>query len=236
MFRVILLRSAVIFSSVISGSIAFAQVPCYSAAQCAQFRLQAEQQQAYQQAAQAAALEESARQQRHQVAIVAQARREAEAERIHQDAIRQVAYEEQQRRQAQYQADADARMQETAALRARQAATQQAAYDQQQRQVAIEAENRAAAQLAAENSPDNRCHDPKTAGKLLEYINGLQAASDFNSRAVDIDHLTTLKFDAEHQVISCHGAFILQDGRQMIGTLSTRLNVAGNLLSTFHVD
>jgi hypothetical protein len=71
---------------------------------------------------------------------------------------------------------------------------------------------------------------------LLDYFNGLQAAGDVNSRAVDIDHLTTLKFDSAHSVLSCHGYFVLMDGRHATGTLSTRLNVAGNILTTFHAD
>jgi hypothetical protein len=190
----------------ISG-VAFAQTPCYSAPQCAQIRLQYEQYQRAQRDAEAAASAEQARQ-KH----------------------------EQHRQQAQDRVDAEVRAQEAAAARARQFAEQQAADEQQKRLALAEAENHAAAQLAAENSPDNHCHDQKTAGDLLTYFNGLQAASDFTSRAVDIDHLTTLKFEPDRHVISCHGSFLLQNGQAAIGTLSTRLNVAGNILTTFHAD
>jgi DNA polymerase-3 subunit gamma/tau len=248
----------------LSGN-AFAQVPCYSAAQCGAIRLQAEQQQATQRAAQVAAIADQARQEQAERQQAEARRREAVKEQARQAVAQQAAYDEQQRRQAQMQADAEVRAQEAAAIRAQQAivqqaaydeqqrrqarmqaeaevralqvaATQKAAYDEQQRQIKVESETRAAAQLAAEDSPDNHCHDQKTAGQVLDYFNGLQGAADFNTRAVDIDHLTTLKFDTAHSVMSCHGAFILQDGRRMTGTLSTRLNVAGNILTTFHID
>jgi hypothetical protein len=214
---------AVILAS--SGTALAQGSPCYSAAQCAQIRQQAEQQQAAQREAQAAAAASWAQQQREQAKADAQMRlqaesqaREAAATRARQAVEDQMDYEDRQRQQARYRADADARM-----LANRLMAEQ-------------EAENRAAAQLAAENSPDNRCHDRKTAGLMLDYFNGLQAAADFNNRAVDIDHLTTLQFDPERSLISCHGSFVLQNGRHVTGSLSTRLNVAGNLLTTFHAD
>jgi hypothetical protein len=248
----------------LSGT-AFAQAPCYSAAQCAQIRQQYEQQVAAQRDAQNAAIaertrlehdqhlqmearqreatKEQARQTIEQQRQRAQAQADAEIraaeatkERARVAAEQQAAYENQQRQQAQYRADAEVRAQEVAMARAQQKAEQQEAYEQQKRLAAAALENRAAAQMAAENSPDNRCHDQKTAGDLLTFFNGLQAVSDFNSRAVDIDHLTTLKFDPDHRVMSCHGSFLLQDGRQSTGILSTRLNVAGAILTTFHAD
>ena len=81
---------------------------------------------------------------------------------------------------------------------------------------------------------DSHCHEKKIAGDLIDYLNGLQAASDVNARAVDIDHLTTIKFDSDHQVMACHGSFVLQSGVGITGTMTTRLNVAGRLLTEFH--
>jgi hypothetical protein len=165
--------------------------------------------------------------QRAQEAGVIRARQQADAEQRAQEAavIR-----------ARQQADAEQRAQEAALIRGRQQVEQQAAYAEQKRRAAIEEENRAAAQLAAENSPDNHCRDRKIAGSLIDNFNGLQAVSDYNARAVDIDHLTTVRFDAEHQAMSCHGSFILQSGVGISGTIMTRLNVAGRLLTEFHRD
>ena len=216
---------------------AFAQgIPCFSAAECAQIRIQSEQQQARQRAADEAAAEALARQQREQARVAARERAQAEAEareaaiaRAREAAKEQAAYEQERLREAQLQAEANARAEvEKANAEARLTAARLAAKQ--------EAENRAAAQLAAENSSDNRCHDQKTAGQLLDYFNGLQTAGDFYGRAIDIEHLTTLQYDPARSVISCHGHFVLQNGERRIGTLSTRLNVAGNVLTTFHQD
>jgi predicted rRNA methylase YqxC with S4 and FtsJ domains len=100
----------------------------------------------------------------------------------------------------------------------------------------MDAENRAAAQLAAENSAENHCRDRKIAGELLQTFNAYQAVQDMNLQAVDIEHLTTIKFDKEQHVYVCHGAFVLMNGIHRTGILSTRLNVAGNVISTWHTD
>lgn len=210
--------------------------PCFTAAQCAQIRIGGERFAAEQQAAQAA--QEAARlRQQHDAA------KEAELQRGRQATQQRQAYIEQEREQARWraeqavlQAEMEQRAQDAALLRSRQQAEQQAAYELRKRQIAIEEENRASAQLAAENSPENYCRDRKTAGDLMDYFNGLQAAADFSTRAVDIDHLTTIRFDTEHQAISCHGSFVLQNGSEVVGTMSTRLNVAGRLLTEFHRD
>ena len=62
-------------------------------------------------------------------------------------------------------------------------------------QARVDDENRAAAQLAAENSPDNRCKEPRLAGELLVNFNNLQNVQDNNIRSVDIEHLTTIRFE-----------------------------------------
>jgi hypothetical protein len=219
----------------LSSSGAFAQ-PCYTPGQCAQIRMNNDRLIAEQQAAQMAAETTRLRQER-------EAAREINRESIRQAAEQRQAQIEQERAQVQWrveqarvEADALQRAQEMTSLRARQQADQQAAYEEQARRAMIIAENRAAAELAAENSPDNHCREQKIAGNLIDYFNGLQAASDFNARAVDIDHLSTVRFDADHQAISCHGSFILQNGNGISGTMNTRLNVAGRLLTEFHRD
>ncbi|HXA20865.1 MAG TPA: hypothetical protein VNW90_01105 [Acetobacteraceae bacterium] len=101
-----------------------------------------------------------------------------------------------------------------------------------------DAENKAAAQLAAENSPDNRCKEPKIAGDLIESFNSLQTVQDIRLKAVDIEHLITLSFkvDQGQNIYNCHGVFVLSNGRHLPGTLYTRLNVAGNIIIHFTVD
>ena len=237
-----------------SGAAVAQGIPCFSAAQCAQIRQQAEQQQAAQRDAQTAAIEGAARAQRERARSIVQARVQAEAEaqtaavaRARQTQQDQAAYEEQRARQARYQADADARaqaarVQERLAFEEQRARQAQAQADAEARaqEARVEAqqvaERRAAAQFAAENSSDNRCRDQKTAGAMLDYFNGLKGAADYAGRAVDIDHLTTLQYDPARSIVRCHGSFILGNGRRETGTLSTRLNVAGNILSIFNAD
>lgn len=225
------LPAAILFSS----GAALAQ-PCFTAPQCAQIRVNNDRILAEQQATQAAVEAARLRHERETAreAVIARARQAAEQQ---QGLIeRERAQAQWRTEQARAQAEAEQRAQEAAMIRARQQAELQAAYDGQKRQAAIEEENRASAQLAAENSPDNHCRDQKIAGTLIDDFNGLQAAADFNTRAVDIDHLSTVRFDADHHVMSCHGSFVLQNGAGITGTINTRLNVAGRLLTEFHRD
>jgi hypothetical protein len=61
---------------------------------------------------------------------------------------------------------------------------------------------------------------------------------DANIQSVDIEHLTTISFDIVQgqNVYACHGVFVLMNGRHMPGTLTTRLNVAGNVIVRFSTD
>ena len=80
----------------------------------------------------------------------------------------------------------------------------------------------AIAQTNAETSQDNVCREPQTARKLLDSFNGF----DWLLHAVDIEHLVTVH--AGDEMVSCHGTFILKDGQHLEGTMTFRLNVAGD--------
>ena len=97
-----------------------------------------------------------------------------------------------------------------------------------------QAEDRAAAQLAAENSPNNHCKEPELAGMVLSGFNDL--LSRHGIEAVDIEHLTTIRFDAGAKSVSCHGDFMLINGRRFSGTMSIHPNVAGEIITHWRAD
>ena len=141
----------------------------------------------------------------------AQAAAQREARRQQIAAERQAAIDADNQRRAEAQAEADRQAEILA------------------RQHAIDEAN--AAQLAAENSPDNKCHDPVVAGTLINDFNSL--ASDTNTpHAVDIEHLTTRRYDNEN-VFACRGVFVLTNGMRLAGVLSSRLNVANDPIFSF---
>jgi multidrug efflux pump subunit AcrA (membrane-fusion protein) len=205
----------------------YAQQPCYTAAQCGAIRQQAQQQQAAQAAAIAAQQDAIARQQR----VAAKA---AESARIQRAAQQQAA----DRQAALDLAAAEAAQRQDAQDRADAAARAQAERDAAVAKLQRENEDRASAQLAAENSPDNHCKQPKIAGELMVNFNNIQLVQDYNVQSVDIEHLTTIRFDIiqGQNIYVCHGVFVLMNGRHVPGTLATRINVAGNVIVRFTAD
>src|SRR6516165_10639212 len=89
----------------------------------------------------------------------------------------------------------------------------------------------AATRVAAENSPDNVCREPKTAGMVLDAFNSMDWPD--GRRAIDIEHLVTIANNGDNYV-SCHGVWDLKDGRQIEGTLTVKSNVAGNPIAQWH--
>ena len=212
--------------------------PCFTAAACGAIRQQAEQERYQAEQAYAA-----------QQAAIAQQRRQAERAA----AAEQARFAQQQREQAQREArELAVCEQELAIARANaETAAQQAeiARQDRERQVAAdraaaetrakqEAEDRAAAQLAAENSPDNHCKQPRIAGEVIKQFNSFQTVQDANLQSVDIEHLTTIKFENVDgkNVYICHGDFVLMNGHRLPGVVSTRINVAGNIIISFKRD
>ena len=70
---------------------------------------------------------------------------------------------------------------------------------------------------------ENLCRDPEVAGDLIKGFNHLKWED--GRQVVDIEHLVTI---ANKNGKSCHGIWDLEDGRQIEGTLTIRLNVAGD--------
>jgi hypothetical protein len=237
---------------------AFAQ-GCLTAEACRAIRMQQQairmQQQAAQDQAAANAQEQAAvaAQQRHRAE--AERKRAAEQERVADEnaridaATKAAALQEAQARAYTAQQEADAR---AVALAAQQ---QQDAYDRQQaasRQAKLDAEQQATAQRdaetkarlreetrlanlrAAEESPENYCKEPSTAGAVINYYNSLVRAGDAAFSAVDIEHLITEQFDKKAGTMSCHGTFVLTNGSRRDGSIIARPNVAGSIIFTFH--
>ena len=69
---------------------------------------------------------------------------------------------------------------------------------------------------------ENLCRDPEVAGDLIKGFNHLKWED--GRQVVDIEHLVTI---ANKNGKSRHGIWDLEDGRQIEGTLTLRLNVAG---------
>jgi len=235
----LLLLGGVMLSIYVSPSHA---QPCFSAPECAAVRQQAQARQAQIVAQQQAQAEAYARQQRD-AAREAEANRQqaavnlANARAAQEERNRQAVIEQDERnRQAEIDL-ANARVAQEA--RNRQAAIDLAAQVEVQRLADLAkkeaSEDAAAQQLAAEQSPDNHCHEPKVAGKLIVDFNQIRGAQDYNMQAVDIDHLVTMKYDSPG-IFICHGAFVLQNGHRITGSLLSKLNVAGSSLVSFKED
>jgi hypothetical protein len=140
--------------------------------------------------------------------------------------------------QAAAQRDAQARayvaQQEAEARAAALAAQRAAAQRDAETKAKLTEETRLANLRAAEESPDNYCKEPSTAGAVINYYNSLVRAGDAAFSAVDIEHLITEQFDKKARTMSCHGTFVLTNGNRRDGSIITRPNVAGTIIVTFH--
>jgi hypothetical protein len=203
---------------------------CLTAEACRAIRMQ-----------QQAAQDQAAANAQQQAAVAAQQRQRAEAERKHAT--------EAQARAALVRQEADARaaalavQQQQDAHDRQQAAIQQAKLDAEQQATAqrdadakarLKEETRVANLRAAEDSPDNHCKEPSTAGMVIDSYNSLVRAGDAAFTAVDIEHLITEQFDAKAKTMSCHGTFVLTNGSRRDGSIIARPNVAGTIIVTFH--
>jgi hypothetical protein len=163
--------------------------------------------------------------------------------------LQQQAAQEQAAVYAQKQAAMAAQQQRRAEAERKRAAEQQRADDEQAR---IDGENRAAASReaqaraklveetrianlrAAEESPENLCKEPSTAGQVINYYNSLVKAGNAGFSAIDIEHLITEQFDPDARTMSCHGTFVLTNGNRRMGSIVARTNVAGSVIVSFH--
>ena len=140
---------------------------------------------------------------------------------------------------ARQKADQDQKDAAAARQREEQAAAQaeQLAAERRQERAARE-QHRVAyfAEVAAERSADNHCRVPDIARALMTEWNDFDQFKELNIRVVDIEHLTTKKFDPETGEMACHGLFKTTRGMDLLGTLSTRKNVAGDPIFSWNRD
>ena len=87
-----------------------------------------------------------------------------------------------------------------------------------------------------DKSPDNKCREQETARLLLQGWSDLDTFKNIGMKAIDIEHLTTIKFNPDNSVLVCHGVFVTNLGQRMIGTLKLGKNVAGDPLITWISD
>jgi len=185
---------------------------CLTAEACRAIRMQ-----------QQAAQEQAAANAQQQAAVAAQQRHRAESERRRAT---------EQQRVADENARIDAQAKAVALIEAQ--ARANAAQQEADARAALTEETRIANLRAAEESPDNYCKEPSTAGEVIRYYNSLVRAGDAAFTAVDIEHLITEQFDAKAKTMSCHGTFVLTNGSRRDGSIIARPNVAGAIIFTFH--
>lgn len=156
-----------------------------------------------------------------QAQACAQAQHDAELRRQYDTAQAQYRAQAQQAAAAAKQRQVEQQQaveQATAAARAKKQAEQR----EHARQVEV------AAQLAAESSPDNYCHEPKLAKVMIEEFNRFKPMKTMDEQVVDIEHVTTRKFDAGQSDVICHGTFVTTNGRNLVGTFEMKKNIAGD--------
>jgi hypothetical protein len=142
-----------------------------------------------------------------------------------------------QRAQAcQQQRDAVMRQQQMdyVAAQAREAEAQRAAA-LARAEAEVQARAVAAAQTAAETSPDNLCRQPDTARNLIKEYNGMEWPGYSPRQVVDIEHLVTIKKDSDNGILSCHGVWVHTNGLRLEGTMTMHPNVAGDIIVSWEM-
>jgi hypothetical protein len=66
--------------------------------------------------------------------------------------------------------------------------------------------------------------------------NDFDTFKEVNLKVIDIEHLTTSKFNSDTGEIACHGVFRTNRGSGIIGTFSIKKNVAGDPIANWTAD
>ena len=103
-------------------------------------------------------------------------------------------------------------------------------------QAARESTRRQTEQVLSEQSPNNKCRKAEFAKGLMESFNDFEGFKTAGYKSVDIEHLTTIKWDEENLNFVCHGTFVLTNGRNVVGTLEIRPNIAGSMITKWRPD
>jgi hypothetical protein len=135
--------------------------------------------------------------------------------------------QEQTAHTAQIEAESARRTAEIEAANAKQAAEIEA-----QKAVA-RAKRVEEARIAAENSPNNICRNPGVAHMLISEFNEFDWYD--GRKAVDIEHLVTKSYTSENSM-SCYGTWVLNHGQRINGTMTTKPNVAGDIIAEWKAE
>ena len=92
------------------------------------------------------------------------------------------------------------------------------------------------AQTVAENSPENHCKEQEFAKAVLTNFNKFKVLNRLDKQVIDIEHLTTDKYDVKTTAMVCHGTFLFNDGAEVAGDFEIRKNVAGDLIYLWSPD
>ena len=190
---------------------------------------QQQQQQAIQQQRAAQAYQQQQYEMQREAAV-AQAQANAQA--------RQLEFREQQEA-VRTKHDADVREAARKAAEAKQEAQREAAAVKAKDDadaVKKVAEQVQAAQTVAEESPENHCKEPEFAKVVLNNFNKFKVLNRLDKQVIDIEHLTTDKYDEKTTAMVCHGTFLFDDGAEVAGDFEIRKNVAGNLIYLWTPD
>jgi hypothetical protein len=71
---------------------------------------------------------------------------------------------------------------------------------------------------------------------MLDSLNNMLRRRVRYYEMVDAEHLVTRQFDPSRAVLICHAVFVASNNVRIPATFSTRLNVAGNVLTSFDPD
>ena len=123
-----------------------------------------------------------------------------------------------------------------AAVQARRVRAQRLTTAGQEGRIAQERRQLGAIMLAqAENAPDH-CRAPELARSVMDAWNGLDAMKAAGMKAIDIEQLATVSFDADSHAVACHGVFVTDGGARIAGTATVKRNVAGDPIFVWERD
>ena len=70
----------------------------------------------------------------------------------------------------------------------------------------------------------------------MENFNKFKVMHRLDRQVIDIEHITTDKYDATTTAMVCHGTFLLDNSAEVPGSFEIRKNVAGDLIYLWTAD
>lgn len=87
---------------------------------------------------------------------------------------------------------------------------------------------------ASPQQPPRACDDPRFASMLLGAFNDFRPNA--KEKAVSIENVTTITWDAPHTVFTCHAMFRLSDNVTLRGRIGIHLDARGQTIVTWDRD